>query len=176
VLCEKTYGSAADEKSNGREAFSGVLACTSWYFPGPPRCQCYPHWNGFSRNRLKAGCSQDWLPHRAAAITSTLKRMTKPQLIDVVSAKTGREKAEVGAVLESVLGAIAEALQENQRVDLRGFGSFVVKEKKERQGRNPRTGETITIPAKRTASFKAGKELGDTLVQTKTETTTSEDA
>jgi DNA-binding protein HU-beta len=102
--------------------------------------------------------------------------MTKPQLIDVVSAKTGREKAEVGAVLESVLGAIAEALQENQRVDLRGFGSFVVKEKKERQGRNPRTGETITIPAKRTASFKAGKELGDTLVQTKTETTTSEDA
>ena len=60
--------------------------------------------------------------------------MTKTQLIDVVSVKTGREKAAIEAVLESVLGAIAEALHENQRVDLRGFGSFVVKEKKERQG------------------------------------------
>src|SRR6202161_1020433 len=94
--------------------------------------------------------------------------MTKPQLIDVVSVKTGREKAEVEVVLESVLGAIAEALHESQRVDLRGFGSFVVKEKKERQGRNPRTGETITIPAKRDARFKAAKELSEKLVQPET--------
>jgi len=93
----------------------------------------------------------------------------KSQLIEVVSVKTGRNKAEVEVVLESVLGAIAEALHENQRVDLRGFGSFVVKEKKERQGRNPRTGETITIAAKRNASFKAGKELSDALIQFKTE-------
>jgi nucleoid DNA-binding protein len=49
------------------------------------------------------------------------------------------------------------------------------KEKKERQGRNPRTRETITITAKRTARFKAGKELGATLIQPKTETTTTED-
>jgi DNA-binding protein HU-beta len=104
-------------------------------------------------------------------IVSKLERMTKPQLIDVVSTKTGREKADVEAVLESVLGAIAEALHENQRVDLRGFGSFAVKEKKERQGRNPRTGETITIAAKRAANFKAGKELSDSLVQPKTENT-----
>src|ERR1700722_19299239 len=95
--------------------------------------------------------------------------MTKSQLIDAVSAKTGREKVEVEAVLESVLGAIGEALQANQRVDLRGFGSFVVKQKKERQGRNPRTGEAITIAAKRDASFKAGKELNEKLVQPKTE-------
>jgi DNA-binding protein HU-beta len=99
--------------------------------------------------------------------------MTKSQLIDVVSVKTGRDKAEVEVVLESVLGAIAEALHENQRVDLRGFGSFVVKEKKERQGRNPRTGETITIAAKRNASFKAGKELSDTLIQSKRENPTT---
>jgi nucleoid DNA-binding protein len=95
--------------------------------------------------------------------------MTKPQLIDVVSVKTDLKKTEVEVVLEAVLGAIAEALHENQRVDLRGFGSFVVKEKKERQGRNPRTGETITIAAKRDASFKASKELNETLVQPKTE-------
>ena len=49
------------------------------------------------------------------------------------------------------------------REPLRGFGSFVVKERKERQGRNPRTGETITIAAKRDASFKPGKELTATL-------------
>jgi nucleoid DNA-binding protein len=104
-------------------------------------------------------------------ITSTLKQMTKSQLIDVVSVKIGREKAEVEVVLESILGAIAEALHENQRVDLRGFGSFVVKERKERQGRNPRTGEILTIAAKRNATFKAGKELGATLVQSKTENT-----
>jgi nucleoid DNA-binding protein len=96
--------------------------------------------------------------------------MTKPQLIDVVSAKTGRDKSEVEAVLESVLGAIGEALQANQRVDLRGFGSFVVKQKKERQGRNPRTGETITIAAKRDAGFKASKDLSEKLVEPKTET------
>jgi nucleoid DNA-binding protein len=70
---------------------------------------------------------------------------------------------------KSLLGSIAEALQANERVDLRGFGSFVVKEKKERQGRNPRTGETITIAAKRDASFKTGKELSETLVQPKPE-------
>ena len=96
--------------------------------------------------------------------------MTKSQLVDAVAAKTGRQKPEVEAVLESVLGTIAEALHANQRVDLRGFGSFVVKDKKERQGRNPRTGETITIAAKRDASFKAGKELSERLIEPKTET------
>ena len=95
--------------------------------------------------------------------------MMKSQLIDVVSTKTGREKAEVEMDLQSLFEAIAEALQANQRVDLRGFGSFVVKQKKERQGRNPRTGEAITIAAKRDASFKAGKELSERLIQPKTE-------
>ncbi len=72
---------------------------------------------------------------------------------------------EVEAVLESVLGAIGEALQANQRVDLRGFGSFVVKQKKERQGRKPRTGETITMAANRDAGYKDGKELNEKMVE-----------
>jgi hypothetical protein len=54
---------------------------------------------------------------------------------------------------------IAETLRSNERVDLRGFGRFTVKDRKERQGRNPRTGESITITAKRDASFKPGEEL-----------------
>src|SRR4249920_1349753 len=93
------------------------------------------------------------------------KRMTKQQLIEQVAAKTELKKSEAEVAVDSVLAAIAGALRSNERVDLRGFGSFVVKERKERQGRNPRTGETITIAAKRDASFKPGKELTEKLAQ-----------
>ena len=91
--------------------------------------------------------------------------MTKQQLIEKVAAKTELKKSEVEVAVDSVLAMIAEALQANERVDLRGFGSFVVKERKERQGRNPRTGETITIAAKWDAGFKPGKELTEKLAQ-----------
>ena len=91
--------------------------------------------------------------------------MTKQQLIEKVAAKTERGKAEVEVAVDSVLELITEALRSNDRVDLRGFGSFVVKGRKERQGRNPRTGETITIAAKRDASFRPGKELTEKLAQ-----------
>ena len=100
-----------------------------------------------------------------AAQTAKLKGMTKQQLIEKVAAKTELKKSEVEAAVDSVLAMIAEALQANERVDLRGFGSFVVKDRKERQGRNPRTGETITIAAKRDAGFKPGKELTERLAQ-----------
>jgi nucleoid DNA-binding protein len=89
--------------------------------------------------------------------------MTKLSLIEVVSTKTGYMKRDVESVLDSVLAAIADSLQANERVELRGFGSFVVKERKARQGRNPRTGETISIAAKRDAGFKPGKELTETI-------------
>ena len=89
--------------------------------------------------------------------------MTKQQLIEKVAAKTELGKAEVEVAVDAVLDLIGETLQANDRVDLRGFGSFVVKDKKERQGRNPRTGETITIAAKRDASFRPGKELTEKL-------------
>jgi DNA-binding protein HU-beta len=89
--------------------------------------------------------------------------MTKQQLIEQVAAKAELGKAAAAVAVDSVLDLIAEALQANERVDLRGFGSFIVKERKERQGRNPRTGETITIAAKRDASFKPGKELTEKL-------------
>src|SRR6478736_1135316 len=95
--------------------------------------------------------------------------MTKQQLIEKVAARTELPKAQAEAAVESVFGTIAEALRSNERVDLRGFGSFTVKDKKERQGRNPRTGETITIAAKRDASFKPGKELTEKLILPKTE-------
>ena len=100
--------------------------------------------------------------------------MTKQQLIEQVAAKTDLKKSEAEVAVDSVLALITQALRANERVDLRGFGSFVVKDRKERQGRNPRTGETITIAAKRDASFKPGKELTDRLAQGETVPTTEE--
>jgi DNA-binding protein HU-beta len=94
--------------------------------------------------------------------------MTKQQLIEKAAAKTELKKSEVEAVVDTALELIAETLRSNERVDLRGFGSFAVKERKERQGRNPRTGDTITIAAKRDARFKPGKELTESLAQAKT--------
>ena len=98
--------------------------------------------------------------------------MTKQQLIEKVAAKTEIGKAQVEVVLDSVLEMVTEALRASERVDLRGFGSFVAKDKKERQGRNPRTGEQITIAAKRDASFRPSKELTEMLTQSGTATKT----
>ena len=95
-------------------------------------------------------------------------------MIEKVAAKTELKKSEVEAAVDSVLDLIAEALRSNERVDLRGFGSFVVKDRKERQGRNPRTGETITIAAKRDARFKPSKELTEKLAQGETAPTPEE--
>ena len=91
------------------------------------------------------------------------RRMTKQQLIEKVAAKTELKKADVEVAVDSVLDLIAETLRSNEH--LRGFGSFVVKDRKERQGRNPRTGEAITIAAKRDAGFRPGKELTEKLAQ-----------
>ena len=66
-------------------------------------------------------------------------------------------------LIDAVLASITEALVKGEKVDLRGFGSFQVSAKKERQGRNPRTGETMTIAARNVAVFKPSKELSSRL-------------
>jgi len=100
--------------------------------------------------------------------------MTKQQLIEKVAANTELGKADVEVAVDSILGLITEKLRSNERVDLRGFGSFVVIDRKERQGRNLHTGETITIAAKRVARFRPGKELTEKLAQRETATSTEE--
>jgi DNA-binding protein HU-beta len=87
--------------------------------------------------------------------------VTKNNLIDHVAETTQSTKKQAEQVLEAVLGGITEALGRGEKVDLRGFGSFQVSAKKERQGRNPRTGETMTIAARSVAVFKPSKELAD---------------
>jgi nucleoid DNA-binding protein len=85
--------------------------------------------------------------------------MTKNNLIDHVSEATQGTKKNAELVVDLILSSIAEALAKGEKVDLRGFGSFQVAGKKERQGRNPRTGEIMTIAARNVAVFKPAKEL-----------------
>jgi nucleoid DNA-binding protein len=85
--------------------------------------------------------------------------VTKNQLIDAVANTSGHTKKDLEGVIDAVLEHISEALGKGEKVDLRGFGSFVSKEKKARQGRNPKTGETIEIAARKAVGFKPSKEL-----------------
>jgi nucleoid DNA-binding protein len=89
--------------------------------------------------------------------------MTKNNLIDQVAEATQGTKKDIEQVLDAVLSSIAEALKKREKVDLRGFGSFQVNDKKERQGRNPKTGEALTIAARGVAMFKPSKELSGRL-------------
>jgi DNA-binding protein HU-beta len=91
--------------------------------------------------------------------------MTKQQLIDTIAEETGKPKADIESTIEALTEKIGYALASGDKVELRGFGTFSLKEKKARTGRNPRTGETIQIAAKREAAFKAGKDLNDRVDQ-----------
>src|SRR3954453_14508268 len=89
--------------------------------------------------------------------------MTKQQLVEALAAGSERDKKDIANVVDSLLTAVTKALASGERVHLRGFGSFVPKETKARQGRNPQTGEPIQIAAKKTVGFKPAKDLGQSL-------------
>jgi DNA-binding protein HU-beta len=96
-------------------------------------------------------------------VTFESVHMTKTNLIDQVAEATKGTKKETEQVIDAVLASITEALVKGEKVDIRGFGSFHMSTKKERQGRNPRTGETMTIAARNVAVFKPSKELSGRL-------------
>ena len=85
--------------------------------------------------------------------------MNKGELIEAVANNAGISKALAGKVLDSALDAVTKSLSKGDRVALVGFGTFSVNTRKARSGRNPRSGESIKIPAKRTAKFKPGSAL-----------------
>ena len=87
--------------------------------------------------------------------------MNKAELIAAVAEKTGFPKKDTEAVLAATLGTITEALKEEEKVQLVGFGSFEVKRRAARVGQNPKTLESINIPASKAPVFKAGKALKD---------------
>jgi DNA-binding protein HU-beta len=83
--------------------------------------------------------------------------MTKEELIEKVATGAKLSKADATRALDTTLNAVKGALKKGQKVTLVGFGTFSVAKRKARQGRNPRTGETITIKAARVPKFAAGK-------------------
>ena len=89
--------------------------------------------------------------------------MNKSELIDRIAAGSGISGAAAARALDATIDAITNALQQSESVALVGFGTFSVRERAARTGRNPQTGETIEIGAARVPSFKAGKALKDAL-------------
>jgi integration host factor beta subunit len=87
--------------------------------------------------------------------------MKKADLVDVVAQQKNLPRPQVEATIDALIEAVAEGLAKGDRIDLRGFGAFAVRESAARAGRNPQTGETIQIAARRVPTFKAGKELRD---------------
>ncbi len=87
--------------------------------------------------------------------------MNKNDLVSAVADEAGLSKADAGRAVDSVFDTIAASLKKGQEVRLVGFGTFVVTRRKASQGRNPRTGETIQIPASKQPKFRAGKALKD---------------
>ncbi|KXK00010.1 MAG: nucleoid DNA-binding protein [Acidobacteria bacterium OLB17] len=85
--------------------------------------------------------------------------MTKADLVERVAVEAEMTKKDAEQLVEIIFDSITASLNRGEKIELRGFGSFRVRERNSRQGRNPKTGATVNIPAKRVAYFKPGKEL-----------------
>jgi len=89
--------------------------------------------------------------------------MTKTELVDVVAQKGGMTKAAAGRAVDVTIDAITAALSKGEKVTVTGFGTFEVRPRAARMGRNPQTGATLHIPATKTPAFKAGKALKESV-------------
>ena len=90
--------------------------------------------------------------------------MTKSELIALMAARSKSLKiADIERIVGVIIDTMGEALAAGRRIELRGFGSFVVKDRAAREARNPRTGESVKVAARRSLGFKAGKQLRDRL-------------
>lgn len=87
--------------------------------------------------------------------------VNKSELVEAIAGSADISKAAAGRALDAITDSIASALKEGDQVALVGFGTFLVKDRAARTGRNPQTGEPINIPAAKIPSFKAGKALKD---------------
>jgi DNA-binding protein HU-beta len=87
--------------------------------------------------------------------------MTKAELVAIMAEEAGITKAAAAKALQTYVDTVAKELKKNAKLGLVGFGTFSVVKRKAREGRNPQTGKTIKIPAKKVVKFKAGKALSD---------------
>lgn len=91
--------------------------------------------------------------------------MTKADLVEIVAKEADMTKKDVEQLVEIIFDSIVSTLNQGEKIELRGFGSFRVRERNARKGRNPKTGEPVEIPAKRVAYFKPGKDLKEIINQ-----------
>ena len=87
--------------------------------------------------------------------------MNKSELIDAVASAADLNKADASRAVDGIIAAVTEALKSGDQVSVVGFGTFLVRHREARTGRNPRTGESIQIAASKVPAFKAGKALKD---------------
>jgi integration host factor subunit beta len=91
--------------------------------------------------------------------------MTKADLVERVANEADMTKKDAEQLVEIIFDTIISTLNKGEKIELRGFGSFRLRERDARKGRNPKTGEAVDIPAKRVAYFKPGKELKEVINQ-----------
>ncbi|HXI12434.1 MAG TPA: integration host factor subunit beta [Thermoanaerobaculia bacterium] len=91
--------------------------------------------------------------------------MTKAELVDEVARVVQLTKKQAEAIVNIVFDSIVESLRAGEKIELRGFGSFRLRSRKSRTGRNPKTGERVEVPSKRIPYFKPGKELKELINQ-----------
>ena len=87
--------------------------------------------------------------------------MTKAELVEEVARVAELTKKHSEVIVNTVFDSIIEALQKDEKIELRGFGSFRIRQRRSRQGRNPKTGDKVDVPAKKIPYFKPSKELKD---------------
>lgn len=87
--------------------------------------------------------------------------MSKQQLVEMIAEKASLTKADAARALDATMESVIEALKKGEKVSLVGFGTFATSKREAREGRNPRTGETVKIAARTAVTFKAGSKLKD---------------
>lgn len=87
--------------------------------------------------------------------------MTKADIVEDIAQRTGLTKKEVGETVDLFLKKIGDLLVDGQHLEIRGFGTFKVKERRQRMARNPRTGDAVPVPSRRVPVFKVSKMLKD---------------
>jgi len=85
--------------------------------------------------------------------------MTKSELVAAIAEKAGIRKKDAEAALNAFIEVVTETLKKGDKVEIRGFGTFLMKERAPRVARNPKTGEKVTVPARKKFAFKASKKI-----------------
>ncbi|MCC6525180.1 MAG: integration host factor subunit beta [Polyangiaceae bacterium] len=108
-----------------------------------------------------------WVPTSGTPTPLEEPTMTKSELIEAITTRGEITKARAELVVNCVFDTMTEALKAGEGIEIRGFGSFTVRPYKSYTGRNPRTGQSVDVPAKRLPFFKVGKELREIVNQSR---------